>query len=154
MVKAMWVFISSTFFICGYVLLCIIHFCFCADIAICLTQDTSVRSESASVDKQLTMNSEQNMHELGNEVTSEDLEPPARNSKNTQAMGPYPDEGPFTECRCVLISVFNIKGKSWNISLIRCPSSSFPREINLMCQWLTNNFRTLQGLSISSTILI
>lgn len=68
------------------------------DIAICLTQDTSVRSESASVDKQLTMNSEQNMHQLGNEVTSEDLEPPARNSRNTQAMGPYPDEGPFTEC--------------------------------------------------------
>lgn len=102
---------------------------------------------SASVDKQLTMNSEQNMHELGNEVTSEDLEPPARNSRNIHAVESYPDERPFTKCRCVLISVFNLKGKSWNnISLICCPSSSFPREIN--------KFRTLQELSISTTILI
>ena len=92
-------------------------------------------SESASIDKQLTMNSEQNMQEFGNEVTSEDLEPPARNSRNIHAVESYPDEGPFTKCRCVLISVFNLKGKSWNnISLIRCPSSSFPREINLMYQ--------------------
>lgn len=44
------------------------------------------------------MNSEKNMHELGNEVTSEDLEASARSSRNIQAMGPYPDEGPFTEC--------------------------------------------------------
>ncbi|XP_013202760.1 mirror-image polydactyly gene 1 protein isoform X2 [Microtus ochrogaster] len=44
------------------------------------------------------MNSEQNMHELGNEVTSEDLEPPARNSRNIHAMESYPDEGPFTKC--------------------------------------------------------
>lgn len=55
--------------------------------------------ESASVDKQLTMNSEQNTHELGNEVTSENLEPPARNSGNIQALEPYPDERPFTKCR-------------------------------------------------------
>ncbi|CAO2586343.1 Mirror-image polydactyly gene 1 protein [Lemmus lemmus] len=44
------------------------------------------------------MNSEQNMHKLGNEVTSEDLEQPARDSRNIQATGPYPDEGPFTKC--------------------------------------------------------
>ncbi|XP_057638592.1 mirror-image polydactyly gene 1 protein [Chionomys nivalis] len=44
------------------------------------------------------MNSEQNMHELGNEVTSEDLEPPARNSRNIHAMESYPDERPFTKC--------------------------------------------------------
>lgn len=107
---------------------------FSADIAICLTQEASVGGESASVDKQLTMNSEQNTHELGNEVTSENLEPPARNSGNIQALEPYPDERPFTKCRCVLISVFNLKGKTWNnISLICCPSSSFPHETNLMC---------------------
>ncbi|XP_041514458.1 mirror-image polydactyly gene 1 protein [Microtus oregoni] len=44
------------------------------------------------------MNSEQNMHELGNEVTSEDLEPPANNSRNIHAMESYPDEGPFMKC--------------------------------------------------------
>lgn len=44
------------------------------------------------------MNSEQNTHELDNEVTSEDLEPPARNSRNIQAMELYPDERPFTKC--------------------------------------------------------
>ncbi|XP_028725580.1 mirror-image polydactyly gene 1 protein isoform X1 [Peromyscus leucopus] len=44
------------------------------------------------------MNSEQVMHELGNEVTSEDLELPERISSNLQAIGPYPDEGPSTKC--------------------------------------------------------
>lgn len=60
---------------------------FVQTIAICLTQEASVGSESASVDKQLTMNSEQNMHELGNEVTSEDLEPPVRNFRNILCHG-------------------------------------------------------------------
>ncbi|XP_042116522.1 mirror-image polydactyly gene 1 protein isoform X3 [Peromyscus maniculatus bairdii] len=44
------------------------------------------------------MNSEQVMHKLGNEVTSEDLELPERISSNLQAIGPYPDEGPSTKC--------------------------------------------------------
>lgn len=56
-------------------------------------------TESASVDEQLTMNSEQVMHKLGNEVTSEDLELPERISSNLQAISPYPDEGPSTKCR-------------------------------------------------------
>ncbi|XP_012976281.3 mirror-image polydactyly gene 1 protein isoform X3 [Mesocricetus auratus] len=44
------------------------------------------------------MNSEQNMHQLNKEVTPEDLELPGRNARNVQAIGPYPDEGPSTQC--------------------------------------------------------
>ncbi|KAL1790362.1 mirror-image polydactyly protein 1 protein isoform X1 [Sigmodon hispidus] len=42
------------------------------------------------------MNSEQNMHELDNEVTSEDLELPGRDSRNLQAISPDSNEGPST----------------------------------------------------------
>lgn len=124
------------FFICGYVLLCIIYFCFSANTAICLVQGASVGSESAAVDEQLTMNSEENMHLLDKEVTSEDLKLPGNNSSNLQAIGPYPDEGASTKCRCVLVLVFNLKGKSWNnvSTLIHCPSSSLWCQINLMFQ--------------------
>ncbi|ERE73986.1 mirror-image polydactyly protein [Cricetulus griseus] len=70
----------------------------CADTAICLVQGASVGSESAAVDEQLTMNSEENMHLLDKEVTSEDLKLPGNNSSNLQAIGPYPDEGASTKC--------------------------------------------------------
>ncbi|XP_007649778.1 mirror-image polydactyly gene 1 protein isoform X3 [Cricetulus griseus] len=44
------------------------------------------------------MNSEENMHLLDKEVTSEDLKLPGNNSSNLQAIGPYPDEGASTKC--------------------------------------------------------
>ncbi|XP_076797971.1 mirror-image polydactyly gene 1 protein isoform X2 [Arvicanthis niloticus] len=44
------------------------------------------------------MNSEQNMQELGNEVTSEDLELPGRKCSNFQVIGPCPDEGLSAKC--------------------------------------------------------
>ncbi|CAH6838568.1 Mipol1 [Phodopus roborovskii] len=44
------------------------------------------------------MNSEQNMNQSDNEVTSEHFELPGRNSKNLQAIGAYPDEEPSTKC--------------------------------------------------------
>ncbi|MEJ1269336.1 mirror-image polydactyly 1 [Cricetulus griseus] len=69
-----------------------------ANTAICLVQGASVGSESAAVDEQLTMNSEENMHLLDKEVTSEDLKLPGNNSSNLQAIGPYPDEGASTKC--------------------------------------------------------
>lgn len=54
--------------------------------------------ESAPVDEQLTMNSQQNMCKLDNEVKSEDLELPRRKSSNFQVLDPNPDEGPSTKC--------------------------------------------------------
>ncbi|XP_021057627.1 mirror-image polydactyly gene 1 protein isoform X2 [Mus pahari] len=44
------------------------------------------------------MNSEQSMHELGNEDTSEDLELPGSKSSNFQVLRPCPDEGPSAKC--------------------------------------------------------
>ncbi|XP_051002412.1 mirror-image polydactyly gene 1 protein [Acomys russatus] len=44
------------------------------------------------------MNSEQNMHGLGNEVKSEDLELPGRKPSNFQVLSPDPDNEPSTEC--------------------------------------------------------
>ncbi|GAB1297452.1 Mirror-image polydactyly gene 1 protein homolog [Apodemus speciosus] len=61
---------------------------------ICLAQEILVGSESALVDEQLTMNSEQNMHDLSNDVTSEDLERPGSKSSSLQVLHPCPDEGP------------------------------------------------------------
>lgn len=49
-------------------------------------------SADAPADEQLTMSSEQNMHELGNEVTSQDLVLPGRKSSNCQVLRPCPDE--------------------------------------------------------------
>lgn len=54
--------------------------------------------ESAPVDEQLTMNSQQNMCKLDNEVKSEDLELPRRKSSNFQVLDPNPDEGPSIKC--------------------------------------------------------
>lgn len=44
------------------------------------------------------MNSEQNMHDLSNDVTSEDLERPGSKSSNLQVLHPCPDEGPSAKC--------------------------------------------------------
>lgn len=63
-------------------------------------------SEHAPVDEQLTMNSEQSIRELGNEVPSEDLELPGRKPSNFQVLQPCRDEGASAECRCVLGLVF------------------------------------------------
>ncbi|XP_017653589.1 mirror-image polydactyly gene 1 protein isoform X2 [Nannospalax galili] len=47
------------------------------------------------------MNSEQNMHELGNEVTYEDTELSGQKSRNLQAISPYPDEETSQRCSIV-----------------------------------------------------
>lgn len=58
-------------------------------------------SERAPVDEQLTMNSEQSIRELGNEVPSEDLELPGRKPSNFQVLQPCRDEGASAECSIV-----------------------------------------------------
>ncbi|XP_031212579.1 mirror-image polydactyly gene 1 protein [Mastomys coucha] len=47
------------------------------------------------------MNSEQNMHELGNEVASEDHELPGRKSSNFQVLCPCLDENPSAKCSVI-----------------------------------------------------
>lgn len=53
--------------------------------------------ESAPVDEQLTMNSQQNMCKLDNEVKSEEIQA-RRKSSNFQVLDPNPDEGPSIKC--------------------------------------------------------
>uniref|UniRef100_A0A8C6GDD4 Mirror-image polydactyly 1 n=1 Tax=Mus spicilegus TaxID=10103 RepID=A0A8C6GDD4_MUSSI len=78
-----------------------VSFASCRYSHICLAQESSVGSERAPVDEQLTMNSEQSIRELGNEVPSEDLELPGRKPSNFQVLQPCWDEGASAECSIV-----------------------------------------------------